>query len=189
MSGCWSSSIYLSYTHVLQPLASRKSRVMKKILVLLQVLALLSLYGCASSSYFEPTPIAKPGNAMVYIYRPAATNPGKKPLTLSYPEVMVDGQSRGFLKYNQYLAIEVVPGQREFLVTGLTRGAKWEPRDLSYKLETEAGGSYFLRFRVEFDVAKMSLGTFKGQYIINLTPVSETDAVYEIRHTSNSTAK
>jgi hypothetical protein len=162
---------------------------MKRNLILLQALALIFLYGCASSSYFEPTQIAKPGNAMVYIYRPAATNPGKKPLTLSYPEIMVNGESVGFLKYKQYLAVEVAPGQREFLVTGLTRDAKWEPRDLSHKLEVEAGQSYFLRFRVEFDVHKMSLGTFKSQYIINLTPVTDTDAVYEIRHTSNSTTK
>jgi hypothetical protein len=160
---------------------------MKKNLVLLPVLALLCLYGCASSSsYFEPTPIAQPGNAMVYIYRPAGTNPGMKPLTLSYPEVMVDGQSVGFLKYNEYLAVEVTPGQRDFLVTGLTRGAKWEARDLSHTLDVDAGQSYFLRYRVEFDVDKMGLGTFKSQYIINLTPVSETDAVYEIRHTSNA---
>ena len=162
---------------------------MKRNLVLLQVLVLLLLNGCANSSYFEPTPIAKPGNAMVYIYRPAATNPGKKPLTLSYPEVMIDGQSVGFLKYKKYLAVEVAPGQREFLVTGLTQGAKWEPRDLAHKLEVDAGQSYFLRFRVEFDVAKMSLGSFTGQYIINLTPVSETDAVYEIRHTSKATTE
>jgi hypothetical protein len=162
---------------------------MKKYLILLQVIALLSLYGCANSSFFEPTPITKPGNAMVYIYRPAATNPGKKPLTLSYPEVMIDGKSAGFLKYKKYLAVEVPPGQHEFLVTGLTREARWEPKDNSLKLEVEPGQNYFLRFQVEFNVAKMSLGTFTGQYIINLTPVSETDAVYEIRHTSNTATK
>jgi hypothetical protein len=32
-------------------------------------------------------------------------------------------------------------------------------------------------------------GTFKGQYFINLTPVSETDTVYKIRHTSKATTK
>jgi hypothetical protein len=36
---------------------------------------------------------------------------------------------------------------------------------------------------VEYDTDKMSLGTFKGQYIINFHPVSNKDAVYEIRHT------
>lgn len=163
---------------------------MKKHLVLLHLLVLFALYGCATgSSYFEPTPIAQPGNAMVYIYRPAGSNPGIKPLTRSYPEVMVDGQSVGFLKYNEYLAVEVAPGARDFLVTGLTRDAKWEPRDLSHTLDVSAGQSYFLRYQVEFDVDKMGLGTLKSKYIINLTPVSETDAVYEIRHTSNAAAK
>jgi len=92
----------------------------------------------------------------------------------------------GLLKYNEYLALEVTPGQREFRVTGLTRDAKWEPRDRSYTLKVAAGKSYFLRYRVEFDTAKMSLGTFKGQYIINLQPINETDAVYEIRHASKA---
>ena len=159
---------------------------MKIKLTFLSLLILTCLGGCASSSYFEPTPIANAGNAMVYVYRPAATNPAKKPLTLSYPELMLDGKSAGMLKYKEYLALEVPAGQHEFLVTGLTRDAKWEPRDLSYTLQVKAGKSYFLRYRVEFDVAKMSLGTFKGQYIINFMPINETDAVYEIRHTSKA---
>jgi hypothetical protein len=43
-----------------------------------------------------------------------------------------------------------------------------------------------MRFRVEFDTAKMSLGTFRGQYIISFHPVDETEAIYEIRHTSKA---
>ena len=139
---------------------------------------------CANSDYFDPTPIAVEGNAMVYVYRPKATTPGlAKPYRMSYPEIMANGESRGFLKYNRYLPIEVPPGEYEFLVTGLTREARWEPRDLTYTLKTEPGKSYFLRLRVEYDTDKMSLGSFKGQYIIDFHQINETDAVYEIRHT------
>ncbi|RLA56188.1 MAG: hypothetical protein DRQ65_03390 [Gammaproteobacteria bacterium] len=154
--------------------------------MLFATLALLTLNGCPNTAYFEPTPIALPGEAMVYIYRPEATNPGKKLLRLSYPEALMDGESVGLLKYNKHLALEVAPGEHEFVVTGLTRDAKWEPKDRKYTLKVEAGKSYFLRFRVEFDTAKMSLGTFTGQYIITFHPVDETDAVYEIRHTSKA---
>ena len=147
------------------------------------VLAAL-LAGCQSSSYFDPTPLANPDNAMVYLYRPAATNPGKKPLRLSYPEVMIDGKSAGFLKYNEYLPLEVPPGKRQFVLTGLTRDAKWEPRDRTYTLKVEAGQSYFMRFQVEFDVNNMSLGTFTGQYLIYLHPVERDEAIYQIRHSS-----
>ena len=154
--------------------------------LLLPLLALLNTSGCVSSSYFDPTPIAQPGNAMVYVYRPEATNPGKKPLRLSYPEVMVNGKSAGFLKYNEYLALEMEPGKHEFLVTGLTPSAKWEPRDRNFTLEVKPGESYYMRFRVEFDTAKMSLGSFKGQYIITFSPIDPTDAIYEIRHTSKA---
>lgn len=147
---------------------------------------LLVLGACVSSSYFEATAIDTPGNAMLYIYRPAASNPGKKPLTLSYPEVMINGDSVGFLKYKEYLALEVEPGQKELRMTGLTREAKWKPRDVNYKLTVEAGESYFMRFGVEFDVDKMTLGSFRGQYIITFHPIAESDAVYEIRDTSNA---
>lgn len=163
--------------------------MMKNHLSLLPIIVLVYLSSCASSSYFEPTPLAKSGNAMVYIFRPAGANPGKKPLTLSYPEIIIDGLSVGLLKYKKYLAVEVSPGQRQILVTGLTKYAKWEPRDLSHTLEMLEGKSYFLRYRVEFDTDKMSLGSFNGQYKIYLTPVDEIDAVYEIRHSSKATAK
>ena len=154
--------------------------------LLFALLALLTLSGCPNTAYFEPTPIAQPGKSMVYIYRPKGTNPGKKPLTLSYPEILMDGNSVGFLKYNEYVALEVEPGAHQFLATGLTRDAKWAPKDLSYNLTVEPGKSYFMRFRVEFNTEKMSLGTFRGQYIIHFHPVDEADAVYEIRHTENA---
>ena len=153
-------------------------------LILAVLLAAGLLAGCQGSSYFDPTPLANPDNAIVYLYRPAATNPGKKPLRLSYPEVMIDGESAGFLKYNEYLPLEVPPGKRQFVLTGLTREAKWEPEDRTYTLEVEAGQTYFMRFRVEFDVNNMSLGTFTGQYLIHLHPVERDEAIYEIRHSS-----
>jgi hypothetical protein len=145
---------------------------------------LVHLAGCQGSGHFEPSPLANTNNAMVYLYRPAATNPGKKPLRLSYPEVMIDGKSAGFLKYNEYLAFELPPGKHDFVLTGLTREAKWEPKDRTYTLQAEPGKTYFLRFRVEFNVENMSLGTFTGQYLIYLTPVDREEAAYEIRATS-----
>lgn len=159
---------------------------MYRLIALLLLLGPLPESGPLAADYFEPTPISTPGKAMVYVYRPAASNPGKKPLRFKYPELMVDGKSAGFLKYKKYLAVEVDPGKREFLLTGLTRNANWEPRDRKYKLTVEAGESYFMRFKVEFDVARMSLGSFTGQYLITLYPVDRSDAVYEIRHTDKA---
>ena len=76
------------------------------------VLAIAGLAGCANSDYFEPTALRDPANAMVYIYRPGGSNPGKKPLITSYPEILVDGTSHGMLKYAEYLALELAPGKR-----------------------------------------------------------------------------
>jgi len=152
--------------------------------LLLILLTLVTLPGCANSDYFKPVASTEPGNAMVYIYRPKATTPGlAKPLWSSYPEIVMDGESVGFIEYNRYLPVEVQPGEHEFLITGLTPNARWEPADLKYKLKVEAGQTYYLRLRVEFDTDKMSLGTFTGQYIINFHPVDNEEAIYEIRHT------
>ena len=160
------------------------SRLSLPISSLFVALLLSVTLGCANSAYFEPTPLADKGNAMVYIYRPGGSNPGKKPLVTSYPEILVDGTSAGMLKYKKYLAIELAPGQHDIVATGLTREARWEPKDRSYALTVEAGQSYFMRLRVEFNTDSMTIGSFRGQYLIHLHPVDETDAVYEIRELS-----
>lgn len=149
--------------------------------VFLIALATALITGCANSDYFEPTALTDPSKAMVYIYRPGGSNPGKKPLITSYPEMLVDGESVGMLKYKKYLAVELAPGKREFVATGLTRDARWEPKDRKYTLNIEAGKSYFMRLRVEYNTDHMTIGSFRGQYLIHLHPVDESEAVYEIR--------
>ena len=152
----------------------------------LAIAATLSLAACANSDYFEASALSNSDNALVYLYRPAATNPGKKPLVTSYPEITVDGKSVGMLKYKEYLTLELPPGEHDIVATGLTRDARWEPEDRRYSLKTEAGESYFMRFRVEFNTDAMSIGTFRGQYQIHLHPVDESEAIYEIRHTNKA---
>ena len=149
------------------------------------VVTLATLIGaCANTDYFAPTPAADPENAVVYLYRPAASNPGKKPLTTSYPEIMVDDRSVGLLKYRKHLRIELPAGSHKFVATGLTPEARWEPENREYTLRVEAGGVYYMRFRVEFNTDNMSLGSFRGQYIIHLHPVDGSEAIYQIRETS-----
>ena len=150
------------------------------------LIACALLGGCSSPGHFEPTPIAQPGDAIVYLYRPAASNPGAKPLLLSYPEVMVDDKSYGVLKYSSYLAIELPPGKHEFRLTGLTKNSKWEPKDVNYSIELQAGETAYLKFRVEFNTAEMGLFEFGPKYIINLNPVAESAAIYEIRDTKKT---
>ena len=68
----------------------------------------------------------------------------------------------------------------------LTRDSRWQPEDVKYDLKVEAGQTYFLRLRVEFDTDRMTMGSFKGQYLIFLHQVDQSEAVYEIRHTNRS---
>ena len=80
----------------------------------------------------------------------------------------------------------MVCGFELIVATGLTRDARWEPKDVDYTVNLEAGKTYYLRLRVEFNVDKMSLGSFTGQYLIHLHQVDESEALYQIRDASAS---
>lgn len=161
---------------------------MKYLLTLTAFVCAINLAGCQHNAYFEAALPSSPDNALVYLYRPQASNPGKKPLVLSYPDILVDGDSVGVLKYNEYLVLELAPGQREFVATGLTRQANWKPENVSYNMRLEAGQRYFMRLRVEYDTDHMTIGSFRGQYLIHMHAVDETEALYEIRYASESAA-
>ena len=161
---------------------------MKKSNFILLSILLLSLLGCvnggnSTNTVFQPTPAYTKGNAMLYLYRPAASSPGiAKPLRFSYPEVFIDGKSYGPIEYDRYMPIELTPGEHQIRLTGLTAKAKdWERRDIDRTIKVSKGESKFMRFRVEYNLAEMNLGQPKSQYSIFLTPVREEDAIYEIR--------
>ena len=109
-----------------------------------------------------------------------------KPERADYPEVMVDGNSQGFLHYSQYLAIELPPGQHAFRLTGLTKGAKWEPRDVDRSINLTPGETAFLEFRVEFNTAETGLLNTGPKYMINLNQIYGSQAGYEVRATTKT---
>lgn len=154
--------------------------------LILAPLLLAMLGGCANTDYFEPKAPSAADKAVVYLYRPAATNPGKKPLRTSYPEILIDGEKAGFLKYNQHFRVELAPGSHEFVATGLTPDARWKPEDRRYPLTVKAGETYYLRLRVEFDTDHMTIGSFRDQYHIHFHLIDATDAIYQIRKTSSA---
>ncbi len=157
---------------------------MRRYRLRITALVALLLGACASTpDYFAPASPSDPDKALVYIYRPAADNPGKKPLTTSYPEILVDGRGVGLLRYREHFSVELAPGTHEFVATGLTPDARWEPQDRRYTLRVEAGKVYYLRFRVAFDTDSMTIGNMRGQYIITLHPMDASDAIYQIRDT------
>ena len=152
----------------------------------LTALVLLSLGACGSTPYFAEQTLSDPGKALVYVYRSKASNPGKKPMRYSYPDIQVDGASLGVLRYNEYLVAELEPGSREFLATGLSAAADWNQREARYTQKLGAGETYYLRLRVEYNTDNMSIDTFKGQYFINLHAVDHSEAVYEIREANRA---
>lgn len=151
-------------------------------LLLLGLLVLSA--GCASSpGYFEPAQPAA-NEALVYFYRPKADNPGMQPLRGSYPDVQIDGRSVGQLKFNSHFAVSLAPGAHEVRITGLSKVADWEPRDIEQRVTVKAGEVKYLKLDVRFNLSEMNLGQPKPSYLIYLTPMRSSDAQYEIRDTA-----
>ncbi|HLD67604.1 MAG TPA: DUF2846 domain-containing protein [Pseudomonas sp.] len=149
---------------------------------LLMLSTFLLLAGCSGPGYFEPL---QPDNdsSVVYLYRPKADNPGMQPLRLSYPDVQVDGRSIGQLKFNTHVAVELSPGKHTVRVTGLSKAASWEPRDIEQTFTVKPGEVKYLKLDVRFNLREMNLGQPKASYLIHLRPMRSEDAVYEIRST------
>lgn len=144
----------------------------------------LLLSACSSTpGYFEAQQPAA-GSALLYLYRPQADTPGLQPLRLSYPDIQIDGRSVGVLPFNSHFAVGVSPGTHRIRVTGLSKKAKWEPRDIEQNFKVSAGEVSYLKLDVQYQLDQMNLGQPTPSYSIYLTPMRGDDAVYEIRNTS-----
>ncbi|HEY9037270.1 MAG TPA: hypothetical protein VIM96_11230 [Pseudomonadales bacterium] len=150
------------------------------------VLASLLSLGACSTPYFEPVSPPDANTSVIYLYRLKADNPGLQPLRFSYPEIFMDDKSIGFLKYETRLMVTVTPGKHHFRVTGLTRDARWEPRDIHLDFTARPGETQYLKLDVQYNLSEMNLGQPGAKYLIFLTPVNSNDAVYEIRYTQPS---
>lgn len=144
----------------------------------------LLLAGCSSPAYFQAVQPSNPNNAMLYLYRPEASNPGlMQPLRFDYPEVFIDGQSIGALKFNQYRHLELAPGTHNVRITGLSPAAKWPIRDIEQKVTLNPAQIKYLKLDVQYNLNEMVIGQPSPSYSIHLTPMRSEDALYEIRHT------
>ncbi len=141
----------------------------------------LALTAC-SAPYFEPL---EPADAriVVYIYRVKADNPGLQPLRFSYPEIFLDGQSVGLMKYKTRLMAEVSAGRHHIKVTGLSRDAAWDLKDINLDFISKPGEIRYFKLDVQYNLEEMQIGQPRPQYRVYLTPVDADEAVYEIRYT------
>jgi hypothetical protein len=141
------------------------------------------LSACAGPKYFEPIQPASANEAVLYIYRPKADNPGMQPLRFSYPDVLIDDTSVGVLTFNHHRAVRLNPGKHKLLITGLTKDAKWEPKDIERNFSINPGEIKYIKLNVQFDLRKMNLAQPGAKFIINTSLKAPEDAIYEIRET------
>lgn len=154
-----------------------------KLLLSIAGLAIL-LTACSSDpGYFQAVPPSNSLKSVLYLYRPKADNPGLQPLRYSYPDIILDGNHIGQLKFNTHFFTEINPGTHHIKVTGLTQEAKWEARDIEQDFVVAPNETKYLKLDVQFNTREMNIGQPDAAYIIYLTPISAEDAIYEIRHT------
>lgn len=158
----------------------------KSTLYCLAAVALFTLSACTQTvGHFTPAVASNPDDSMFYIYRPEPSQPGlMKPLKFDYPEVLIDGQSIGVLKYNEYLVTELTPGAHDIRITGLTTASRnWAERDIEQVIRPGQQKQVYMKLMVEYDTEKMNLAQMGPKYIIRLIPVDPENALYEIRNT------
>jgi hypothetical protein len=144
----------------------------------------LLLTGCSTPGYFQAVQPSSEQRAVLYLYRPEASNPGlMQPLRYDYPEVFIDGQSIGTLKFNSHRHVELAPGRHSVRITGLSPAARWEPRDIEQQLTLKPAQVAYLKLNVQYQLNEMVLGQPGPSYNIRLVPMRNDDAIYEIRHT------
>lgn len=150
---------------------------------MLALIALFTIASCSQTPHFEAVQPSSSIRSVLYIYRPEGDNPGIQPLRFSYPDILIDDTSIGVLHFNSHRYLELAPGQHTIRVTGLTKAADWEPKDITQTFATEPGEIKYIKLNVQFNLKEMNLGENSPSYSIYVTPISADDAIYEIRYT------
>lgn len=141
------------------------------------------LSACAGPGYFEPIQPVGDNEAVLYIYRPRADNPGLQPLRFSYPDLLINEESIGVLSFNSHRSLRLESGEYTLTATGLSKISNWEPRDRNLTFKLEPGEIKYVKLNIRYDKKNMNLGQPGAKYLIFLTPTDAKDAVYEIRDT------
>ena len=146
---------------------------------------IIFLSACAGPGYFEPIQPVDDSEAVLYIYRPRADNPGLQPLRLSYPDLLINENNIGPLSFNKHRAVRLSPGEHTLKATGLTKKSRWKPKDKELTFTIKPGEIKYIKLSVKFDTSKMNLGQHGAKYLIHLTPMAAEAAIYEIRETKD----
>ena len=142
----------------------------------------ISGFGCTGvAPYVDRVGSFDTGSGLLIIYRPRAPNPGSQPLRNQYPEIQLDEQSIGLLRFNEMLRLEVPPGDHDLRVTGLTTAARWKQRDITRHVKITPGEKKFFRLNVLYNVDEIRLLKRGTKYNVSLVSVKENDAIYELR--------
>ena len=152
------------------------SNYLKNMLFILVAGLLLS--ACESNpTPYTPTLITKPGNGKLFVYWPGQRWGEKSGRS---PEIQIDGEPLGLLRYNSYLDIEISPGTYELKLSGDSEASNWNGPERSFPAKVVAGENLFVRLLVKFDQEPNRLGQGAMGYTVTFLPRAEAEALLEM---------
>lgn len=146
----------------------------------------LSSTACSSDpKYFD---VAQPAEdeGILYVYRSKVKHVVLQPMRYSYPDLILDGNSIGVLKYKTRRAIPIKAGKHNLRVTGLTEKAKWDQKDKELNFKIKPGEIKYLKINIQYDIDEINHIETMNKRAIYITPVDPEDAIYEIRDTKEA---
>jgi hypothetical protein len=154
-----------------------------KLFILL--LALISSACTSDPKYFEAIqPVDD--ESVLYVYRAKVKGVVLQPMRYSYPDLILDGNSVGVLKYKTHRAIPIKAGKHELRVTGLTKLAKWDQKDKKLSFKIKPGQIKYLKINIHYDIDENNHIETMNKRAIYITPIDPEDAIYEIRDTEEA---
>ncbi len=159
---------------------------MNKIIQILSVTALIQcLVGCAATGpLFSPeATLANDGYAKIFVYRPSrfANSAG-------YPQITLDGETKGGLKNGGFLIIKATPGTHTLIQE---HSWKWDIRANPVVLNVQENHKYFVKLDTDASVAFMGTTPSGTMYSVTrgvyFAEVEESIGLDEIKnlHISN----
>ncbi|RLA01898.1 MAG: hypothetical protein DRQ42_02080 [Gammaproteobacteria bacterium] len=154
-------------------------------LFILFIAIVISSTACSGPKYFEAVQPTD-DNSILYVYRSKVKGVLFQPLSSSYPDLILDGESVDVLKANTHRAIPIKPGKHHLRVTGLTKKAKWDQKDKELSFKIKPGEIKYLKINVQYDIDEINHVSTMNKRAIYITPVDAEDAIYEIRETTKA---
>lgn len=146
-------------------------------MILLIGCLVISTVSLADDKRFTATAVVTPGNGKLYVYWPGQRWGEKSRKT---PEIQLDGEPLGLLKYKTYIERELPEGTYNLKLTGSSDASNWDGAEREFPAKIEAGENMFVRLLVKYDQRSNKMLEGRMKYALTFLPRAEEYALAEM---------